>query len=213
MIKKITAIAMLTAILASCSTSNEVVSNGLFQKRKYNKGWYANKSTKVKETKGEQVKDVYTTQEELAINNSEEIKVASNKEEVKPISKQYITKEDVVAQPQKTVLASTDKKEEKIVSTSVVIAEEQNAVAFEELKKVSETAPVEIKQGESQSGDTSSNGHPMILLYLLAIFIPFVAVGLVTDWEATPTISNILWTLLCGIPGIIHAFIIIARYR
>lgn len=45
---------------------------------------------------------------------------------------------------------------------------------------------------------------------ILAIFIPFVAVGLATDW-GMETVWNILWCLLCGIPGIIHAFIILKR--
>lgn len=35
--KKILSIALGMAIIASCSTSNEVVSNKLFQKRKYKK--------------------------------------------------------------------------------------------------------------------------------------------------------------------------------
>ena len=52
---------------------------------------------------------------------------------------------------------------------------------------------------------------PKGLLYVLCFFIPWVAVGLATDWDVKTIVYNILWTLLCGIPGIIHAIIIVGR--
>ena len=49
------------------------------------------------------------------------------------------------------------------------------------------------------------------LLYLLCFFIPWLAVGLATDWDMKTVLINLLWTLLCGIPGIIHAIIVVGR--
>lgn len=57
----------------------------------------------------------------------------------------------------------------------------------------------------------SNDDTSIILLYVLAWFIPFLAVGIVTDWDTKTVIINILWTLLCGLPGIIHAMIIVSR--
>jgi uncharacterized membrane protein YqaE (UPF0057 family) len=54
---------------------------------------------------------------------------------------------------------------------------------------------------------------PMLLIYLLCFFLPPVAVGLVTDWDTEIVIYNLLWTILCGFPGIIHALIIVGRYK
>ena len=56
-----------------------------------------------------------------------------------------------------------------------------------------------------------SDDVPVGLLYLLCFIFPFIAVGIVTDWDITAVIVNILWTFLCGIPGIIHALIIVGR--
>jgi uncharacterized membrane protein YqaE (UPF0057 family) len=56
-----------------------------------------------------------------------------------------------------------------------------------------------------------SDDVPVALLYVLCFFIPFLAVGIVTDWDITAVIVNLLWTLLCGIPGIIHALIVVSR--
>ncbi|MFH0895522.1 MAG: YqaE/Pmp3 family membrane protein [Bacteroidota bacterium] len=59
----------------------------------------------------------------------------------------------------------------------------------------------------------SNNEPDLLLLYILCFFIPFVAVGIVTDWETGPVILNIILCLLCGIPGIIHALIVVSGSR
>ena len=55
------------------------------------------------------------------------------------------------------------------------------------------------------------NDVPTGLLYVLCFFIPWLAVGFATDWDMKTVLINILWTFLCGIPGIIHAIIIVGR--
>ncbi|TNE54947.1 MAG: YqaE/Pmp3 family membrane protein [Bacteroidetes bacterium] len=44
-----------------------------------------------------------------------------------------------------------------------------------------------------------------ILLIILCFLIPFVAVGIVTDWSVVPVVINILLCILFFLPGIIHA--------
>lgn len=56
--------------------------------------------------------------------------------------------------------------------------------------------------------DTDDNE---ILIYVLCFFIPPLAVGLLYD-IGSEFWTNVILTLLCGIPGIIHAFIVCARY-
>ena len=55
------------------------------------------------------------------------------------------------------------------------------------------------------------NDMPTGLLYLLCFLMPWLAVGFATDWDIKTVVINILWTFLCGIPGIIHAIIIVGR--
>lgn len=47
-------------------------------------------------------------------------------------------------------------------------------------------------------------------LYVLAVILPPLAVGIHTDW-GMPTIWNVVWTLMGDLPGIIHAFIVLGR--
>lgn len=74
-----------------------------------------------------------------------------------------------------------------------------------EMKKISKSAPWKAMKSE-KSADVD-----IVLLYILCFLIPPVAVGLATDWEASTVIINILWCLLCGIPGVIHAIIVVSR--
>jgi uncharacterized membrane protein YqaE (UPF0057 family) len=50
------------------------------------------------------------------------------------------------------------------------------------------------------------------LYIVLAIFIPFVAVGIASDWEGGDWIVNLVLSLLCWIPGVIHALIKMKKY-
>ncbi len=58
-----------------------------------------------------------------------------------------------------------------------------------------------------ESGETTKASAG---LYILAIFLPPVAVGIHTGW-AMPTVWNLVWCCLGGLPGIIHAFIVLGR--
>lgn len=66
----------------------------------------------------------------------------------------------------------------------------------------------EIKRGLGGSPDDLDK----TLYIVLAILIPFVAVGIATDWEGNNWIIALLLSLLCGIPGIIYALIKMKDY-
>ena len=79
-------------------------------------------------------------------------------------------------------------------------------------KEVKQVAKQEIKAlKKALKSQSKSDDVPVGLLYALCFFIPFVAVGLVTDWDTKEVIINILLSCLCGIPGIIHAFIVVSK--
>ena len=80
---------------------------------------------------------------------------------------------------------------------------DQKVINKSELKK----ALKEAKKSNSSKG----GGVPIAVLYLLCFLFPVIAVGLATNWDLMPMIYNLLWTFLCGIPGIIHAIIVVKR--
>lgn len=75
-----------------------------------------------------------------------------------------------------------------------------------------ENQTIKSKEKALKASDSNLGGDvPTGLLYVLCFFIPWLAVGLATDWDINKVLINILWTILCGIPGIIHAFIVVSK--
>lgn len=54
---------------------------------------------------------------------------------------------------------------------------------------------------------------PTALLYIIAFFIPPLAVGLITDWEIEQTLISLGLTLLCWLPGVVYAIIKVSHER
>lgn len=63
----------------------------------------------------------------------------------------------------------------------------------------------------NQFKQSQKNGTEVdqVVLYILAVVLPPVAVGLHTNWEPTPTLINVILTILGWLPGIVHAFYVI----
>lgn len=70
-----------------------------------------------------------------------------------------------------------------------------------------------VSKAKAEKSSKNSSDVPTVLLFILCFIIPPVAVGLATDWDITPVLWNVVWTLLCGFPGVIHAIIHVLRNR
>lgn len=201
--KKVLSFVLGLMILASCSTSSDVASNKLFQKRKYKKGWHVNSTRNVEEkTKVIQSDEIV---ESKSIETKEEI---TYEQEV--TSSAAVAQENVLTETADVVNA-----EESIKSKVVFQSREQLVVASEISNPIVEGVVSSIEKDvftqnkNEKNKEDSSDDDMLILLYVLAVLIPFVAVGIVTDWDLETVLINILLSILCYIPGVIHAFIII----
>ncbi len=201
--KKVLSFVLGLMILASCSTSSDVASNKLFQKRKYKKGWHVNSTRNVEEkTKVIQSDEIV---ESKSIETKEEITC-----EQEVTSSVAVAQENVLMETADVVNA-----EESIKSKVVFQSREQLVVASEISNPIFEGVVSSIEKDvftqnkNEKNKEDSSDDDMLILLYVLAVLIPFVAVGIVTDWDLETVLINILLSILCYIPGVIHAFIII----
>lgn len=91
-------------------------------------------------------------------------------------------------------------------------ASEKNVVVTAP-KKISKYQAFKAMKKAVKAHKNGDSDFPEILMILLCIFLPPIAVGIMTDWEFEPLAINILLCLLCWLPGIIHAFIIYDRGR
>lgn len=208
--KKLVGIALGALLIAGCSTSNEVASNKLFQKRKYQKGWHVNASPRFD-------KNSVRTEEEIV--EAREVFVETEKEE-----KVLVASQSISASQSETIEFSEELVEEMNVSFFQKFQSEntENISNLDLPSTALEIEPIELNEVEiepsnqqispSNSESNSTDDDMLLLLYLCAIFIPFVAVGIATDWELDKVLIAVLLSFLCWIPGVIYAFITIRDY-
>ena len=186
-------------LVASCTVEKRVYRNG------FNVQWHAmnghskmDKNTEI--TSSEEV----ATVAKVVISPEENSKTASVYE--MPIQEVVAVTQNVQASIESNPIATTP----QIVSVrGMADLTISNDGKNKEVVKVSKQEMKSLrKEVKSQN---KSDDVPIGLLYVLCFFVPFVAVGFATDWDITTVLINILWTALCGIPGIIHAFIVVSR--
>lgn len=82
---------------------------------------------------------------------------------------------------------------------------EIHKLSFKEKVQLSRKLRKEIKAYKKNNSDV-----PEVVLYILAVILPPLAVGLYTNW-GEPTLWNLLFTILMWLPGVIHAFYILLK--
>lgn len=125
---------------------------------------------------------------------------------------QSILDNSTVTQRVQASTKAVDKKMAVVTKNAPAVAPITSEKAFNqhELKTIAKASTAKKAIKNAPANDTDDE---LILLYILAILIPFVAVGIVTDWDLTDVVINLLLSLLCYIPGVIHAFIKIRDNR
>jgi uncharacterized membrane protein YqaE (UPF0057 family) len=81
-------------------------------------------------------------------------------------------------------------------------------VAKMKMKKAQKTVVASMKSDDGLAAPGIDKG----VYIILAIFIPFLAVGLATDWKGNDWLIALLLTALCGLPGVIYALVKMSKY-
>ena len=180
-------------IMGACSTSNNVVSNRMIQKRKYNKGFHLNNKQAFKSSKEQLKKEEYTAQEKSK-------KVLSSGAHVKvPTKRAELVLDRISTLKKVLVKSSLDKKnsESKNVSSKSVAA-----LVVDNEKKKSDKPKIGQKERPSRESQRNPATDGMtILLVILAIIIPPLAVFLYEGASKRFWIDLILALLGWGVLG------------
>jgi uncharacterized membrane protein YqaE (UPF0057 family) len=172
------------------------VNNGFIQKRKYQKGYHLSLKKKIKPV--DYIK-------------SDEVELFKNQELIEPIASKGGVSPDV---PAMVKTNSSIAKESQNSTTKVITKNEMTQVLKHKAKEnhginngIKKITSANFRNHSNATSHNPNDDDMLLLLYVLAVLIPFVAVGIVTDWDVTDVIINLLLCILCYIPGIIHAFI------
>jgi len=200
---------LIMVLAAGCASSNDVASNGLIQKRKYTKGLFVKTGFKKSSLRKNNETDllVESKVKEKATQKEAFDKLTTNHEQLVENTQNLIIEQNAIEN--KEVYSSSVPTTKKLQKTDLGTIEKQHKkTVIQDLKTVKATKKL-IKKATKQK-DPDEDLDPL-LLYILAFFIPFLAVGLATDWNTKDVVINILLCCLCGLPGIIHAIIIVGK--
>jgi uncharacterized membrane protein YqaE (UPF0057 family) len=208
--KKFTLLSLVSLLLlGACTVEKRVYRNG------YNIQWHT--SLKVKNQQPEQVANeeisAAGSQDQKSMNETKNTGKVSHVGDAQ-ISTLPFQGYKVNAPSQEFVVnqGSTEKQQLAAVVQQHFVKESSSKAAHHAVK-VDHKKAQRLTKALSKTSENSTDDVPMIALFILCFIFPPLAVGLATDWDTEIVIYNILWTLLCGFPGIIHALIIIGRYR
>ena len=184
-IKQLLLLALITIIgISSCT----------MEKRHYQSGYYIDWKNNVKNTAVERTKT----------DNVD--KINSKTIDQSPFSAS--TNEDIVLTSSKTSDIAIIKTES---NSNGVNASEKAKTKLTVKDKIAVVKAVNKMKKAAKRGD--ADGIPTVLLFVLAVLLPPLAVGLVTDWDLEETLINVALTFLCWLPGIVHAIIVVNRNR
>lgn len=51
-----------------------------------------------------------------------------------------------------------------------------------------------------------------VYIILSLLFLGWLAIGILSDWEGNDWLINLLLTMLCWLPGVIHALFVMKKY-
>ncbi|MCK9255376.1 MAG: TM2 domain-containing protein [Bacteroidales bacterium] len=163
---------LMIVIFASCTTSNRVTDGRFVQKRKYNKGFHINSTSRVKAKETTVNYDLAITEQALVEAQVEEVakpkvqeKVAnlsytSNQELIVPNKENYVSTEEIVA-------ANTKIIEKSNLETKAAKQEFKNQKRFDKnlLKSLRYASPVATSGGDNQ-----------LVALLLCIFVGVIGI-------------------------------------
>ncbi len=200
----------ISLMLGSCARDNSVASNYKIQKRKYNSGYHIAFNKKKKSIQDEQIIE----KQELAVSNTQT---------------QEATKQTFAVVENEKTTDNIFQTEELTIDQPISVANESNAFTEQErsvstmnhaffsnqseksTKSNLKTLIISHKQKIKELKKSSSSDLDSILYIILCILIPFLAVGLATDWDLTKTVIALLLSIIFWIPGIIYAVIICSQ--
>lgn len=206
-------------ILGACATSNDVVSNRLISKRKYEKGFHINKKSHLKSSNEELANENLTKEKDF---EKKERLFASNNE--KKTTKTAVKIEELETSVESSEYTSSTINSESTIAS--VDGPESNSILKSEPSRVQRAIEKENAQKEvvveQSKGAQPSGTAELVLLIILALFIPPLAIVIYSGATTWFWVDLILFIVaiggifspfrligLAGLAAVIIAFLVI----
>jgi uncharacterized membrane protein YqaE (UPF0057 family) len=187
--KKLFLFGLIAGALASCS-SVEIA------KRQHRSGYYVSFGNKTEVNKTEAKVNHNVAQHEVAQTpiESQEVEAVNN------VDASEVAENNVVSN-QKNELTPSKSSKQNLFTQNL----NEEKVESKKSNFVQKLAKKSIVSKLSKP----TNDIMLLILVILAIFLPPIAVGLKKNWALIPLLISIILTLLFWLPGIIHALLVV----
>jgi len=187
---------LLVLLLQSCGASNDVVSNRLIQKRKFNKGWHINSSKRQKQ-KGA------TADVELKDESQKKVKIKEKRS--------WATSEN--KQPEETIETQSEIVEQTVPDTEIEthLVEDSEVFVSDELDEKEQPIVKEdsrVINPEPSSLDKAKSSYNKSWMYTIAAIVAITA-GLLLFMGAWGWVDMILGGALIGVAVVAYIFMFI----
>ncbi len=186
----------ISIVIASCTIEKRIYNDG------YHVSWKNHQSATSEKNEIAQNKTVQTNKAEAINTNSEISELTSVQKE----ENNFVAEVSKSTENKKNSFETKANRFNSIVETSAGIKADKS---FQKSAKNAVIKNIAKKASTSKKSDDTE----FIILVILCFLLPPVAVGLATDWDIPSVVLNIILTLLCGLPGIIHALIVVFGKR
>ena len=170
-IKLFLSVILTIVFFASCTTSNRVTDGRFFQKRKYNKGFHINSTSRVKAKETTVNYDLAVAEQAVVENQVEETTKPIVQEKTTDLS--YTSKQEEVIIPNESNYASKQEtivpNKQNYVSSEEILA--ANTKIIEKTKLETKQAKKELKNPKQASPSAKSAGDNQLVALLLCLFL------------------------------------------
>ncbi len=141
----------------SCKNSNDVISNSRFQKRKYNSGWYVEKSSSHQNKNSKEIKKAEPQKQDVAFDYKSTTR--NDHEQQMQVSKTEVSEEEVDDQKKKSRIACDRSKkstEEEIIHSQETATEEEENHETETASRSEDDPVILTRKNEENTKDRST---------------------------------------------------------
>lgn len=209
-------IGLFTLTMFSCSTSNDVVNNGLIQKRKYRKGFYIDKKTPSyaianSESSNPNLNATSLGTTKGTIIDDRELKVIetnTEEEEKFALSETTLSNQSSLDGPIHHTKKNHPSNIQELVNKTIT---KNYEIPYQTTEKSKQLSNERNFSDFAPINSSNTNGNAVIgllLLVIITILLPWLGVLLATG-DATKTLLCVLLWLLGYIPGLIYGLIVV----
>jgi uncharacterized membrane protein YqaE (UPF0057 family) len=212
------------ALLASCSTGNDVVSGRSIQKRKYNDGYYISSNNKFKNKATAEKTEAVATIENATAQSNEFVQPANTPSEAPVLLTEANSTPAIPAGTANTnqVTETTDEvtNADHSIAQPLDLNKKKQKTGF----KPGRISAPKMIQSVTDSGSAADADVMLILLIILALFLPWLSVLIFEGATGRFWITLILWLIgigvgywlfggglawICGLVAVIYAILIL----